>query len=261
MSDEVIYHLQNGVFEIILNRPKANAINCETSRTLYDAFNQFNEMQEARVAIITGQGDRFFSAGWDLKGAADGEEVDADHGPGGFAGITEFFDLRKPVIAAVNGMAVGGGFELALACDLIICADHASFFLPEISLGIIPDSGGVLRLPKRLPRVIVNHLLFTGHKLVAKDALKFGLVNSVTSSDNLMADARKMAQEICQAAPLAIQAIKAIHAETENAEIQQGYQLMRSGKVSEYQKMLSSSDAQEGILAFSEKRSPQWQGK
>lgn len=103
---------------------------------------------QLRVAIITGAGEKFFSAGWDLKAAAEGEAPDADFGPGGFAGLTEIFNLDKPVIAAVNGYAFGGGFELALAADFIVCADNASFALPEAKLGIVPDSGGVLRLPK-----------------------------------------------------------------------------------------------------------------
>ena len=110
------------------------------------------EDPELRVAILTGAGDRFFSAGWDLKAAAAGEGVDADHGPGGFAGITEFLDIGKPVIAAVNGLALGGGFELVLAADMVVAADHAEFALTEVTLGLVPDAGGMLRLPARMPR-------------------------------------------------------------------------------------------------------------
>src|SRR5690606_28614608 len=143
----------------------------------------------------------------DLKA---GETVDEDHGPGGFAGLTEIFDLRKPVIAAVNGLAVGGGFELALACDLIIASHRAEFFLPEAKIGIIPDAGGVLRLPKVLPRAIALEMLYTGRRLTAERAFHFGLVNHVVSGSGLMKKAREVANEIVRAAPLSIAAIKEV---------------------------------------------------
>src|SRR5919205_2718379 len=142
------------VLVVTLDRPTANAIDVATSRALYVAFRRLEDDPALRVGIVTGAGDRFFSAGWDLKAAAAGEAVDADHGPGGFAGLTEFFTLRKPVIAAVNGLALGGGFELALAADLRIAAEHAEMALPEARLGIAPDSGGVLRLPRLVPPAV-----------------------------------------------------------------------------------------------------------
>ena len=140
----------NEVLVITLDRPKANAIDATTSHVLGDAFISFRDDNNLRVAIVIGAGERFFCGGWDLKAASEGEAVDADFGPGGFAGLTELWNLDKPVIAAVNGLAVGGGFELALAADLIIAANTAEFFVPEATLGIIPDSGGVLRLPRSL---------------------------------------------------------------------------------------------------------------
>ena len=261
MSKTVKVSRNSGVFEIILDRPKANAIDANTSEELYHAFDDFRKDEQARVAIITGQGERFFSAGWDLKAASEGEAVDADHGGGGFAGLTEFFDLNKPVIAAVNGLAVGGGFELALACDLIVCADHAEFFLPETTIGIVADSGGVLRLPKRLPKAIANYLLLTGNRLGAKEALRFGLVNCVTTSDQLMNEARRIAQEVCQSAPLAIQATKAILNKTTQLDVEEGFRLMRSGEIPEYQKMLTSEDSLEGSTAFAQGREPVWRGQ
>lgn len=124
------------ILEITVERPKANAIDAVTSRLMSEAFVSFQHDPGLHVAIITGAGGKFFSAGWDLKSAARGEEDNVDYGPGGFAGLTELFDLNKPVIAAVNGIAVGGGFELALACDLILAAEHAEFFLPETALGV-----------------------------------------------------------------------------------------------------------------------------
>ena len=150
MTDSVICKPYGAVLLITLNRPKANAIDAKTSHAMGEAFINFANDPDQRVAVITGSGERFFSAGWDLKAAAEGEAVDADFGRGGFAGLTELWNLDKPVIAAVNGYAAGGGFELALAADLIIAADHAQFFLPEATIGIIPDSGGVVSLMRLL---------------------------------------------------------------------------------------------------------------
>lgn len=250
---------RNGpVLEIVLNRPKANAINTDVSMELAEAFFMLRDDPSLRAAIITGAGDRFFSAGWDLKA---GEAVDADHGPGGFAGLTEIFDLRKPVIAAVNGLAVGGGFELALACDLIIAADHAEFFFPEVSIGIIPDAGGVLRLPKVLPRAIALEMLYTGRRLTAERAHHFGLVNHVVKGTELMDEARKVANEIVRAAPLAISAVKEVLRHTEHVPVEEGYEIMRSGQLPHYRKMLQSQDVLEGQKSFAEKRDPVWSGK
>src|SRR5215471_8582541 len=136
---------------ITLDRPKANAVDVATSWALYRALNRLRSDPRLRAGILTGAGGRFFCAGWDLKAAAAGEGIDADHGPGGFAGLTEFFDLGKPVIAAVNGLALGGGFELVLAADLVVAAEHAEFALTEVTLGLVPDAGGLLRLASRLP--------------------------------------------------------------------------------------------------------------
>ena len=137
--NNVLKVTRNGqILEVILDRPKANAIDATTSRMMGQLFCEFRDDPALRVAIITGGGEKFFSAGWDLSAAAEGEDIDGDYGPGGFAGITELHDLNKPLIAAVNGMAVGGGFELALACDLIIAADHVEFGLPESETQVAP---------------------------------------------------------------------------------------------------------------------------
>lgn len=257
-NDVVQFNKLGTILEITLNRPKANAIDTHTSRLLADALITFRDDPSLRVAIITGRGEKFFSAGWDLKA---GEAVDADHGPGGFAGLTELFDLDKPVIAAVNGMAVGGGFELALACDLIVAADHVEFFLPEATLGIIPDSGGVLRLPKRLPSAVAREMLFTGRRLGAAEAKQFGLVNQVVPLSELMKSARDLATNISNSAPLAIKAIKKILERTECMDVEAGYKVMRSGQIPQYTEMLKSEDAMEGQKSFGEQRQPVWSGK
>src|SRR3954449_4041127 len=170
MADPVRMEVDGGVLVVTLDRPKANAIDVATSRALHSAFDRLARDEALRVAVLTGAGQRFFSAGWDLKAAASGEAIDADHGPGGFAGLTELFDLDKPVIAAVNGLALGGGFELALAADLIVAAEHAEMALPEARLGIVPDSGGLLRLPRLLPPALATEMLMTGRRLTAAEA-------------------------------------------------------------------------------------------
>lgn len=190
MSESLHLTRNGSILEITLDRPKANAIDAKTSFEMGEVFLNFRDDPQLRVAIITGAGEKFFSAGWDLKAAAEGEAPDADFGPGGFAGLTEIFNLDKPVIAAVNGYAFGGGFELALAADFIVCADNASFALPEAKLGIVPDSGGVLRLPKILPPAIVNEMVMTGRRMGAEEALRWGVVNRVVSQAELMDNAR-----------------------------------------------------------------------
>ncbi len=248
---------RGAVTEITLDRPKANAMDAATSRALGLAFAAFRDDGQARVAIVTGAGDRFFSAGWDLKAAAAGD--DTDYGVGGFAGLTEMFDLDKPVIAAVNGLAVGGGFELALACDLIVAAETAAFFLPEATLGIVPDAGGVLRLPRRLPRAIAMEMLLTGRRMDAAEAHRYGLVNRVVPAGAAMANARELAAIVVASAPLAVTAIKAVVAATEQLPVPEAYAAMR--RLPAYRRALASEDMREGPRAFAEKRAPTWRGR
>lgn len=253
---------RNGyILEITLDRPKANAIDAKTSFAMGEAFIAFRDDPELRVAIITGAGERFFSAGWDLKAAAEGEAPDADFGPGGFAGLTELFNLDKPVIAAVNGYAFGGGFELALAADMIICSRNASFSVPEAKLGIVPDSGGMLRLPKILPPAIAMEMMMTGRSMDAEEALRWGVVNAVVESEQLMPHARELAAQIAANAPLAVAAIKEIYRETSELAVEEGYRHARSGKLKHYPSVLHSEDAREGPTAFAEKREPVWKGR
>lgn len=257
-----LHIIRNGpILEIVLDRPKANAIDAKTSFAMGEVFMHFRDDPQLRVAIITGAGERFFSAGWDLKAAAQGEAPDADFGPGGFAGLTELFHLDKPVIAAVNGYAFGGGFELALAADMIVCSSNARFALPEARLGIVPDSGGILRLPKILPPAIVNELVMTGRHMEAEEALRWGIVNRVVEPSELMASARELAASIVESAPLAVAALKEIYRETCELPVEQGYRHIRSGALTHYPAVLHSEDASEGPLAFAEKRAPVWKGR
>ncbi|MDR0483317.1 MAG: crotonobetainyl-CoA hydratase [Cellulomonadaceae bacterium] len=261
MSESLHVTSNDGVLEIVLDRPKANAIDAATSNEMCEAFAAFQNDPELRVAIITGGGERFFSAGWDLKAAAEGEAPDADFGPTGFAGITEFFNLNKPVIAAVNGIAVGGGFELALSADVIIASENAKFGLPEAGIGIVPDSGGMLRLPKVVPLAVANDLMFTGRMMLADEALRWGVVNAVVPQESLMETAREYAANIKASAPLAVAAIKEIVRTTAAMTVEEGFTFTRSGVLENYPAVLHSEDALEGPAAFAEKRDPVWKGQ
>lgn len=249
--------VRGAVLEVTIDRPPANAIDAATSRELGEAFATLRDDPNLRAGIVTGGGDRFFSAGWDLKAAAAGD--DEDFGSGGFAGLTELFDLDVPVIAAVNGMAVGGGFELALACDLIVAVRNAELFVPEVNLGFVPDAGGVVRLPRRLPRAVAMELLLTGRRMGADEALRHGLVNRVVDRDDLMTAAREFADQIAAAAPLATRAVKAVVRVAEGLGAEEAYAAMRATPA--YREMLASEDAAEGPRAFAEGRPPVWRGR
>jgi crotonobetainyl-CoA hydratase len=246
---------------IAIDRPPANAIDVPTSRALYDAFDRLRREPDLRVGIVTGAGQRFFCAGWDLKAAAAGESIEADHGPGGFAGLSEFFDLGKPVIAAVNGLAFGGGFELALAADLVVAAEHAEFALTEVMLGLVADAGGVLRLPARLPLPIALEYLLTGRRLDAAQAHRWGLVNRVMPAADLMTAAFELAEAICAAAPLAVAAVLEIVRKTAASDVRRGFEILRGDDLPAYRAMLASDDAREGPRAFAAGRRPVWRGQ
>ncbi|MDX1400810.1 MAG: enoyl-CoA hydratase-related protein [Kiloniellales bacterium] len=260
MTSPVRVEIKGKVLEVTLDRPKANSIDAATSRELGQVFTGFRDDPNLSCAILTGGGERFFSAGWDLKAAAEGEALDSDFGPGGFGGLSELFDLRKPVIAAVNGYAVGGGFELMMACDMAIAGETAQFWLPEAQLGIIADSAA-LRLPKRIPRAIASELLMTGRRMNADEAARWGLVNKVVPAGQVMAAAREMAEAVVASAPLSLAALKEAFAANETKSIEEGYALFKSGTLPIYEEMVNSEDAIEGPTAFAEKRPAKWKGR
>jgi len=253
------------VLVVVLDRPKVNAIDTETSKQLGEAFVMLRDDPDLMVGVVTGGGDRIFSAGWDLKAVDKGEMQTSnwwedDYGPGGFAGLTELWDLNKPVIGALNGIAIGGGVELALGCDLIIAAEHVTFSLPEMPLGLIPDAGAIQRMPRRIPYNKAMEMLLLGERMSAEEAAGYGLVNKVVAADELMETAMAWANKLSEAAPMALQAIKETLRAIDGHSIQQSFQTLRNSDLPLYRAVLSSDDAGEGVSAFVNKRDAKFKG-
>jgi crotonobetainyl-CoA hydratase len=261
MSDSPVSTRREGaILEITLDRPKANAIDLVTSRIMGKVFRDFRDDPELRVAILTGGGDKFFCPGWDLKAAADGDEVDGDYGVGGFGGLQELRDMNKPVIAAVNGIACGGGLELMISADMIIAAEHATFALPEIRSGTVADAASV-KLPKRIPYHIAMELLLTGRWFDVQEANRWGLVNEIVPADQLMDRAWEQARLLASGPPLVYAAIKEIVRDAEDAKFQDAMNRITKRQLRSVDVLYDSEDQLEGARAFSEKRDPVWQGK
>ena len=261
MTQSPLHVTRHGaVLEVVLDRPKANAIDLETSRQMGEVFTEFRDDDDLRVAIITGAGDKFFCPGWDLKAAAGGDAVDGDYGKGGFGGLQELRDLNKPVIAAVNGIACGGGLELALSADIILAADHATFALPEIRSGTVADAASI-KLPKRIPYHIAMEMLLTGRWFDAEEAARWGLINRIVPAAGLMEEARTLAAQLADGPPLVFAAIKEIVREAEDMKFQDAMNRITKSQFATVERLYRSEDQLEGAQAFAEKRDPVWKGR
>tara|TARA_Y100000780_G_scaffold161052_1_gene145963 strand:- start:522 stop:1304 length:783 start_codon:yes stop_codon:yes gene_type:complete len=260
MNSPIQVETRGAVLVVTLNRPTANAIDVPTSRLMGETFAEFRDDPALRVAIITGAGDKFFCAGWDLKAAAQGEAADSDYGVGGFGGLQELPGLNKPVIAAVNGICCGGGLELALSADLILASEQATFALPEINSGTIADAA-TLKLPRRVPYHVAMELLLTGRWMDAIEAHHWGLVNETLPKDQLIVRANELADTLADGPPLVYAAIKEVLRESEGLAFQRALDQITRRKIPSVDRLYSSDDQLEGARAFAEKRKPLWRGR
>lgn len=255
------YEKKGRIAYVTINRPEVmNALHADANRELSGIWTDFRDDPEVWIGILTGTGERAFSAGNDLKvTAAGGGSISAGTAApivGGFGGLTNRYDIFKPIIAAVNGFALGGGLEMALSCDIIVAAEHARLGLPEPKVGLMAGAGGVHRLPRHIPLKIAMGLMLTGRHITAQEGYRLGLVNEVVPQGETLAAAERWANEILQCAPWSVRASKesalqGLHLSVEDA-MKERFPLML--------RMRQSSDMTEGPVAFAQKRPPQWKG-
>jgi len=251
---ELIRDRQGHIEILTINRPEArNAINLATANALSDAFDEIEQDDDVWVVVLTAAGDKAFSAGMDLKAFATGEFPITEKG---FGGITKR-DFPKPLIAACNGSALAGGCEIMLSCDLVVAADHAKFGIPEVARGLVAGAGGLIRLPRRIPRAVALELALTGEPIDAQRALQIGLVNRVVPGDRLMDEALALAGRIARNAPLAVRLSKQVM--VQSAELTEAEAWRINDAV--FGEIGRSADAMEGAVAFAEKREPNWTGR
>jgi enoyl-CoA hydratase len=254
MSDEVLTEVSDGVAVITINRPEArNAVNGAVARGIAKAVEELDASKDAQVLILTGAGGTF-SAGMDLKGFLTGDSPSFEDR--GFGGIVER-PPAKPIIAAVEGYALAGGFELVLACDLVVASEAAKFGLPEVRRSLVAGAGGLLRLPKRIPYHLAMEIALTGEHYPAARLHQAGLVNQLVPAGEALAAARDLAARIGRGGPLALTATKRVIAESGDWDSAEAFR--RQAAI--ITPVFTSADAREGALAFAEKRQPVWRGE
>lgn len=251
---KVLFEKNGPIARVTINRPeRLNACDHETYTRLAEIWCEFRDDPSLLVAILTGTGERAFCAGSDVKS----NYVEGRGNPVGKSPFPIMFELPKPIIAAINGHANGGGLEQALACDIRVAAEHAEFGLGEVRLGWLPGGGGTQRLPRLIPLGRALQMLYTGNRIGAAEALRLGLVDHVVPMNQLLSKCEEIASEICKSAPLAVQQIKKVALEGLDLSLTDGLRLEHQ----KYEWLLGTQDAREGAQAFADKRPPQWKGK
>jgi crotonobetainyl-CoA hydratase len=258
MPDGINIVRDGALLEVTIDRPKANALDRNASRRLNDVFTAFRDDPALRIGIVTGAGERFFCAGWDLKAAAAGEKSDEDWGVGGFGGLNYPRNLDKPIISAVNGIACGGGFEVVLGTDIIVMEEHARFALPEINVAVLADAG-TIKLRRRIPYHVAVEFLMTGRWMDAAEAKHWGLANHVVPKGEALTKAREIARQLVAGPPLLFPAIKQLLRHTEVVSEHEAFAVHDA--LHGVQKVIQSEDLKEGAQAFAQKRTPRWQGR
>jgi enoyl-CoA hydratase/carnithine racemase len=254
---EVLRERRGHIEILTINRPEArNAVNGAVARGFSAAFDELEADDDCWVVVLTGAGDKAFSAGMDLKAFAAGEAGEIMGASGGFGGIAQR-DFSKPLIAAVNGSALAGGCEIMLSCDLVVAVEEAKFGIPEVKRGLIAGAGGLIRLPKRIPQAIALELALTGDPIDAQRALSLGLINRVVPAGSLMDEAMALAETIAENAPLAVRASKRVMKQAGDVPDAEGWKINNAA----VPEVFGSADAMEGPIAFAEKRKPNWSGK
>lgn len=257
----VQYSVDNHVARVTIDRAdRMNAVDAAIWDELESIWKRIEADPDVRVVVLTGSGDRAFCAGADMKATADGKSglaYWADARAGGFGGLTMRKSLHVPVIARVNGLAVGGGFELVLGCDIVVAAEHASFGLPEAKVGRMPLDGGMIMLPRLIPQKIAMGMLLTGNRISAADAERYGLVNEVVAESELDEAVDRWVAQILECAPLSVKAIKECVKETGDLSVDEA----QAKKLPALIAALESEDSEEGPRAFREKRKPEWKGR
>lgn len=261
--NRVGYHKQDHTAYVTLNRPEVlNALDLRTHEELARVWNDIEEDDQVRVAVLTGAGERAFSVGQDLRERAEVNQKGSapttfgSRGQPGWPRLTERFDFSKPVIARVNGYALGGGFELALACDIIVASEQAIFALPEVQLGLVPGAGGAFRLARQLPLKVAMGYLLTGRRISASQALRLGLVNQVVPPGQLDECVAEWTDDLVRSAPLAVRAIKEAALRSLDLTLEEAFTASYEWEA----RRMHSWDAVEGPRAFIEKRRPIWRG-